>query len=436
MDGTWAIEKKAYFFPATIVLLFLLFTFWSYHEYQRSLQVLDQRMEERARDVSLALYGMVNAQREDNSYIAKEKLDALLSALVESNPLVHSIELYSIDGSLLSKGLSKRESEEKTRRKPFVFPGPSLGLGRPIVLDKAELALVKSGAVPEISLARASLHMAILALDDRFLEESLLSLKRRKLLAVVLALFASAALILAWQSFRRSARLALSLVKVQEENKHLQKMRLAAAGLAHETKNPLNAVRSMTQSLDAKEQDHREVEEQRAAIIEEVDRINARLADFLDYSKPKKAKLAEVEVKKCVEKLFKLIEAEAEDEGIRLRAKIGEERILADGELLRQAIFNLLLNALAASPAGAEISVSLSPNKEGRYSLEVEDQGEGVAEEEEDEIFMPYFTSKEGGSGLGLAVVQQIASAHDWELQYEKAQSGGALFRLKGIERP
>jgi signal transduction histidine kinase len=101
--------------------------------------------------------------------------------------------------------------------------------------------------------------------------------------------------------------------------------------------------------------------------------------------------------------------------------------------MLRQALFKLLLNATQAVPPGGEIQVTAARNG-SEATLEVSDNGPGVPAGRRAEIFKPYFTTNEKGTGLGLAVVQQIVLAHGWEIECLPNEPGGAVFRITHLK--
>ena len=118
-----------------------------------------------------------------------------------------------------------------------------------------------------------------------------------------------------------------------------------------------------------------------------------------------------------------------------LQVQVRNERITiwADEQLLRQALFNLLINAIQALPPHGQIQIAAERSGATEAILEIRDDGPGVPADQRDEIFKPYVTMHEKGTGLGLAVVQQIVSAHGWEIQCLANEPRGALFRLSHL---
>jgi signal transduction histidine kinase len=119
-----------------------------------------------------------------------------------------------------------------------------------------------------------------------------------------------------------------------------------------------------------------------------------------------------------------------------VRLQVGDRGVTEEAEepLLRQALFNLLLNAIQADPPGGEIRVTIQKVGGAEAMLEIGDNGPGVPAEHRGEIFKPYFTNHQGGTGLGLAVVHQIILAHGWEIECLPNEPHGALFRISHIK--
>jgi two-component system sensor histidine kinase HydH len=236
-----------------------------------------------------------------------------------------------------------------------------------------------------------------------------------------------------------------------------EKDRLAAlgemsAGLAHEIRNPLAAIKGAIQYLDPKKlpAEDREFLE---IMVEEVNRLNGVVTQFLDYSRPLKPSMAPTDVNEVLEKTFKLLEPEVPG-GVRLEVELAEwvPRVQADAEQLKQVFLNLALNAFQAMPKGGRLSVStrvardeLAFWREGARRADVvevrfRDTGPGIPEEARDSIFVPFYTTKEKGTGLGLAICQRLVKAHQGSIVVRSAPGEGAEFlvSLPGLreERP
>ena len=249
----------------------------------------------------------------------------------------------------------------------------------------------------------------------------------------VIAFFATLACLafgLAWRNLLRTADLEVRLARAAAVNRQLQEMNLVAAGLAHETKNPLNIIRTTAQLLSQNTALPEEIRIRTRQIIEEADRVTAQLNEFINYSRPREVRRTTVALSRVLEELRRTLSHDLEDKQIQFRCSDGLPAIEADEQLLRQALFNLLLNAIQAVPAGGQIEVAAVRTGPSQVALEVRDNGPGVPPEHRSEIFKPYFTTHPKGTGLGLAVVRQIVLAHGWDIEYVPNQPQGAIFRI------
>jgi two-component system sensor histidine kinase AtoS len=127
---------------------------------------------------------------------------------------------------------------------------------------------------------------------------------------------------------------------------------------------------------------------------------------------------------------------DAEEKRVSVAIQVEPDAVIeADGQLLRQLLFNLLLNAIQAVDAGGAIVIAAGKGDAGELWCEVRDDGPGVPEERRQEIFKPYFTAQKSGTGLGLAVVRQIARTHGWEVACLANSPRGAIFRVEHLKR-
>ena len=239
---------------------------------------------------------------------------------------------------------------------------------------------------------------------------------------------------LAWRNLAKSSELQMRLLRASEMNSHLKEMNLAAAGLAHETRNPLNIIRGLAQLVSKQPDAAPEVRTKLREIIDETDRVTAQLNEFINYSRPREVRWSAVALDSVIGEVARALNYDLEEKSIRFQAAAGPITIQADEQLLRQALFNLLLNAIQATEANGEIMVRITPRDADEAILEIIDNGPGVPVHERTDIFKPYFTTHEKGTGLGLAVVQQIVLAHGWEIDYVPNEPRGAIFRIKHLK--
>jgi signal transduction histidine kinase len=209
----------------------------------------------------------------------------------------------------------------------------------------------------------------------------------------------------------------------------------AAAGLAHETRNPLGLIRGWAQRLTQLDLGPAEQQQQAQSLVEECDRVTSRLNQFLAFARPNEPKIESLDPGKVVDELAVLLEPDLDAKQLTLQrtASGNGERMAADREMLRQALFNLLQNAVQWSPEGGTVEIVRQRGHTGRHRIEVADRGPGIPVEAASRLFSPYFTTRVNGTGLGLAIVRRIATAHGWEVGYTPRPGGGAIFWVDGI---
>jgi signal transduction histidine kinase len=300
--------------------------------------------------------------------------------------------------------------------------GPAFG--RPFWMTEQEYreAIQKQGA-----------HSVAMVLSTQMLDLALGQDLWLRFVIMSLAALSVVAFGLAWRNLTRSSELEVRLVRASELNARLKEMNLAAAGLAHETKNPLNIIRGLAQLISRQEDAPGEVRQKSRSIVEEADRVTAQLNEFINYSRPREVRRSNVALSSVVGEVVRTLTYDLEEKSVNLKVAEDLPGIEADEPLLRQALFNLLLNAVQAVDRGGAIEVTATRSANSEVNLEIRDNGPGVPMEHRQDIFKPYFTKTQNGTGLGLAVVQQIVLAHGWEITCVANEPRGALFRLSHL---
>ena len=297
--------------------------------------------------------------------------------------------------------------------------------GRPFWMDEKEYKAL---------LERRGLHGLVLAVStDTFRRTCNQDLWLRTIIGV-LATVSVVGSGLAWRNLDKSADLQLRLARASQLNSHLRDMNLAAAGLAHETRNPLNIIRGLAHMISRETEASLEVRKKSREIIDETDRVTAQLNEFINYSRPREVRRVPVELAPAVSEVARTLNFDIEEKAIRLEVLADPLTIEADEQLFRQALFNLVLNAVQAVDANGEIQIRAGKSNGAEAFLEVRDNGPGVSQDQRAEIFKPYFTTHQNGTGLGLAVVQQIVQAHGWDIECLGNEPNGAIFRLSHLK--
>ena len=201
----------------------------------------------------------------------------------------------------------------------------------------------------------------------------------------------------------------------------LSSLGLLTAGLAHEIRNPLVAIRTFTQLLPERYDDAEFREGFQGLALKEVDRICGLINDLLSFARPSRPNVAEESMNDVVDGIARILETEAKEKGVEITRDfaLNLPRVWIDREQMKQVFMNLILNAIQAMGEGGSIFISTrltSRNDTGRagqfVQVEVRDTGLGIPPENIDHIFDPFFTSKEEGSGLGLSISHQIVQEH------------------------
>jgi signal transduction histidine kinase len=282
-------------------------------------------------------------------------------------------------------------------------------------------------------LQKQGLHGVVLVMSMDTLRAEIARDFWLRFMVIGIAFVAALGLGMAWRSMEKFTDLQLRLVRASEMNLRLREMNVAAAGLAHETRNPLNIVRGLAQIIAKQSEVSEETRSKTREITEEVDRITARLNEFLDYSKPREVRPTSTLLNTIVRDVERALQCDMEDKRIQFSVTGPDLTVQADEPLIRQVLFNLLLNSIQAVAVGGKVDVLVDRLKSDEAYFEVRDNGPGVPEEIRQNIFRPYFTTHDSGTGLGLAVVHQIVLAHGWEIEYISGEAGGSRFRVSGL---
>jgi two-component system, NtrC family, sensor kinase len=237
-----------------------------------------------------------------------------------------------------------------------------------------------------------------------------------------------------------NARLYENLKQSQETLRRadrLSSLGLLTAGLAHEIRNPLVAIRTFTQLLPERYQDAEFREGFQGLALKEVDRICGLINDLLSFARPSRPNVAEENVNDVVDSIARILETEAKEKGIEIKRDFAPDlpRIWIDREQMKQVFMNLILNAIQAMRDGGTLFISTRPyskdesGESGQFlQVEIRDTGVGIPEENLQHIFDPFFTNKEEGSGLGLSISHQIVQEHGGYIVVESKLGKGTSF--------
>jgi len=204
-------------------------------------------------------------------------------------------------------------------------------------------------------------------------------------------------------------------------------------GVAHEVKNPINAIvlhlqllQSKLQQIDPDTRRHMDI------IGSEIHRLDRVVQILVDFTRPRELRLEETDLRRLLEDVVSLATPDAAQHAVSILQELPSEPLFVrvDADFLKQAILNVVLNGVQAMPQGGTLSVSARREDE-IVTTEIQDHGGGIPPEIQDKIFELYFTTKKGGSGIGLAQTYQIMQWHYGSLDFESVMGQGTKFHLR-----
>jgi signal transduction histidine kinase len=226
----------------------------------------------------------------------------------------------------------------------------------------------------------------------------------------------------------------------------LSSLGLLTAGLAHEIRNPLVAIRTFTQLLPERYDDAAFREVFQGLALKEVDRICGLINDLLSFARPSRPNIAEENLNEVVDGVGRILESQAKDKDVKIVRDFSADlpKAWIDREQLKQVFMNLILNAIQAMRDGGSLVIAtrLTTIDDGNSSspcvqVEIRDTGIGIPEENLEHIFDPFFTNKDGGSGLGLSISHQIIEEHGGRiLVRSRVKEGTSFFVNLPLEKP
>jgi signal transduction histidine kinase len=209
-----------------------------------------------------------------------------------------------------------------------------------------------------------------------------------------------------------------------------------AAGVAHEVRNPLNAIALAAQRLSLEfevQENAGEFQQFTGSILKESRRLDKIIDDFLELARSPRKTPEKFSFAGVLEEVTALFGLEAKDKGLELAAS-GEKDIELFGvpEELKKALINILSNAIAATPAGGKIEIDTSRSSDDRQAVvRVTDTGPGIPPEEREKIFQPYFTTRAHGTGLGLAITARVITDFGGTVDVESEPGRGTTIEVR-----
>jgi len=264
--------------------------------------------------------------------------------------------------------------------------------------------------------------------------------ENRRNMFVFLAFVVMIALLSMWLLYHNQNRHLAGIVEMTrqlEKAERLSALGQLAAGVAHEIRNPLNAISMASQRLKREfipvnQEKMAEFETMTGVIRDEIRRLNGIIEEFLTFSKSRRLELRDCPVREILQKIVNLISAEAATKGITLRTDWGNDPVVIpmDMDKLQQAFLNFIKNAMESINGEGTVTLSVRKVEGGLVSIRITDDGCGMTAEEVDRIFNPEYTTKEKGLGLGLPLAHEIIRGHGGEIRVLSRKESGTTFEI------
>lgn len=417
---------------ATIVSLAMVLTAWSVKEYRTARDEVLKELRQTAADAAVTVTNLTWGKSR-RGRLSRARGRSILHAVLRNTDLTFAHIRFRNGGAI-------QAGQAPNPPPPAGAPGmeqwtPEFFLSWHRVDPPAGSPPRRNGTAPNADGDAIELHsddLLLLALPVAAYQRRMVPVRTR--LARVLMLTAAGLGLLGgvWHVALRNRNLQMQLAAARTHAEHLEEFGLAAAGLAHETRNPLGIVRGLAQQITRTPEAPPESREMAETIVEEVDTAISRLGHFMAYAKMREPQTAPTDLRAVVERLEQMLQPDFEAADVTFEATIPDCRIIADSTMLQQVLINLLLNARQACDPGGHVTLSAT-HDERTATITVADTGHGIPPELADDLFKPYVTGRADGQGLGLAMVRRIAEAHGWRIAVNSPTDRGALFRIDDI---
>ena len=215
----------------------------------------------------------------------------------------------------------------------------------------------------------------------------------------------------------------------EESERHLRVLGSMSATLAHEIRNPLGAMKGLTQLAQEELPEAHRTQELMKTVISEAERLEKLVSSLLDFARPRAPQLREFDFRQAVSEVHEMLRSRAAEQNVALSLDAGTQPLVmsSDPDGIRQVLFNVLLNALDATPPGGAVTFrARADSRGGRLHIEVDDTGPGLPAVDPEELFQPFVTTKTQGTGLGLAVTRRIVENLGGKVALSNLPGGGA----------
>jgi signal transduction histidine kinase len=305
-------------------------------------------------------------------------------------------------------------------RKVIYLEKPMLDIAIPVYLNRQVMGIARMG------LEREGM--------EKILEEN------RKNILIFMGLTMLIAFLSLWMLYMNQNRHLAGIISMErklEKAERLSALGQLAAGVAHEIRNPLNAISMASQRLKrdfvpADEGKTKDFQTITGVIRDEIRRLNGIIEEFLTFSRSRRLDLREYPVTEVLQKIVNLLDEEVREKGIAMETHWLEPSpvIPMDMDKLQQALLNFIKNAVESISGPGKVTLSVGPEKKGWINVRIVDTGCGMTSEEIERIFNPEYTTKEKGLGLGLPLSHEIIRGHGGEIRVTSQKDAGTTFEI------
>ena len=366
--------------------------------------------------MALVLFGIYVIFKLQENYIVKKTLNEMK---VYTSKLLETMDnaVISVDNKGNIKTFNRKSEEIFNKKKEEVLNKDCQEVLNLKILGESifkKCLLEKKNISQEIILEEKGLKKKILDLNTSFLAD-----ESGEITGVVAVI--------------RDVTEIKDLNEEVARHKRLAALGKLSAGIAHEIRNPLSSIRGLAQFVYNSFSKTDERKEDLNAIIQEVDRLNKLVVQVLDFAKLQKPNLTHFSLNDLIGKITELFKLEIKDKQIKFSPELSPDisKIQADEDQVRQILMNVIINAIQAIPKKGEIKIKTEKTLlkgEPAIKLIVEDSGIGIPEKDFTQIFDPFFSTKDEGSGLGLSIVYKLVEAHQGEIKVESKEGEGTKF--------
>jgi len=364
----------------------------------------------------------------------KVSIEKALERLGQGQGLVYIAIMDERDVILGSQGQSPEKWEKGNLPIDEILAGTKKFASRKVLShDKKILEIVAP-----IYLFEKVAGVVRLGLDREGTDEILA--ENRRNIIIFMASVILITLLSMWILYRNQNRHLAGIVEMErhlEKAQRLSALGQLAAGVAHEIRNPLNAISMASQRLKrefmpADDDKIKEFQVLAGVIRDEIRRLDGIIEEFLTFSKSRRLELHDYPVAEVLQKIVNLIREEATQKGIAIETRYNNEPAIIpmDVDKLQQAILNFVKNAMESISAAGNIILSVDAGGRDRVSIKISDNGCGMTSEEIERIFNPEYTTKEKGLGLGLPLAHEIIRGHGGEIRVVSQQGVGTTFEI------